>query len=75
MWRAKPDFATAAEAWLVAGGPHHSVFSAAVATETLVDFATIAGVELVLIDEHTRMREFANELRWNAAYHRLAGGL
>jgi hypothetical protein len=25
----KPDFATATEAWLAAGGPHHTVFSAA----------------------------------------------
>jgi len=75
VWKPRPDFATAAEAWLIAGGPHHSVFSAALATETLVDFATIAGLELLLIDEHTRSRDFANEVRWNQVYHRLAGGL
>ena len=75
VWKPRPDFATAAEAWLVAGGPHHSVFSAALDTETLADFAAIAGLELLTIDEHTRMRDFANELRWNQAYHRLAGGL
>ena len=75
VWKPKPDFATAAEAWLLAGGPHHSVFSAALDTETLVDFATIAGLELLLIDEHTRMRDFANEVRWNQVYHRLASGL
>ena len=43
VWKPRPDFATAAEAWLVAGGPHHSVFSTALHTETLVDFATICG--------------------------------
>jgi L-arabinose isomerase len=75
VWRPKPDFATAAEAWLVAGGPHHSVFSTALDTETLVDFATIAGLELLLIDERTRSREFANEVRWNQVYYRLAAGL
>jgi L-arabinose isomerase len=75
VWKPRPDFSTSAEAWLLAGGPHHSVFSTALAVETLVDFATIAGLELALIDEHTRIREFANELRWNQAYHRLAGGL
>jgi L-arabinose isomerase len=75
VWKPRPDFATAAEAWLVAGGPHHSVFSTALHTETLVDFATISGLELLLIDEHTRSRDFANEVRWNQAYHRLAAGL
>ncbi len=75
VWKPRPDFATAAEAWLAAGGPHHSAFTAALDSETLADFARIAGIELLLIDEHTRMRDFANELRWNQAYHRLAGGL
>jgi L-arabinose isomerase len=75
VWKPRPDFATAAEAWLVAGGPHHSVFSTALHTETLVDFATIAGLELLLIDEHTRSRDFANEVRWNQVYFRLAAGL
>jgi L-arabinose isomerase len=75
VWKPRPDFATSAEAWLLAGGPHHSVFSTALDTETLVDFATIAGLELLLIDEHTRSREFANEVRWNQVYYRLAAGL
>jgi L-arabinose isomerase len=72
VWKPRPDFATAAEAWLVAGGPHHTVFSAALDSEVLVDFAEIAGVELLMIDADTRMRDFRNELRWNQAYHRLA---
>jgi L-arabinose isomerase len=72
VWKPKPDFATAAEAWLLAGGPHHSVYTAALDTEVLLDFAQIAGLELVAIDERTRMRDFANELRWNQAYYRLA---
>ena len=38
-------------------------------------FAEIAGVELVVIDKDTRLREFKNELRWNEAYYRLAGSL
>ena len=27
LWRPRPDLATAAEAWLAAGGPHHTVFT------------------------------------------------
>jgi L-arabinose isomerase len=72
VWTSRPDLATAAESWLLAGGPHHTVYSSAVRTETLQDFATIAGLELALIDADTRVRRFADELRWNAAYHRLA---
>jgi L-arabinose isomerase len=75
VWKPKPDFATAAEAWLLSGGPHHSVFSAALGTEVLADFAQIAGLELLSIDEHTRIRDFANELRWNQVYYRLAAGV
>ncbi len=74
IWKPKPDFATAAEAWLAAGGPHHTVFSAALDVEVIVDFAEIAGIELLVIDGDTRMRDFRNELRWNQAYYRLAQG-
>jgi len=75
LWRPKPDFPIAAEAWLRAGGPHHTVLCRAIGTEAFVDFAEIAGIELLVIDEQTRIREVANELRWNQAYYRLAGAL
>jgi L-arabinose isomerase len=72
VWRPKPDFATAAEAWLLAGGPHHTAFTAALDAEVLADFATIAGIELLLIDGATKMRDFRNEARWNQAAYRLS---
>jgi L-arabinose isomerase len=72
LWHPLPDFATANEAWLTAGGPHHTVLSTALDLETLEDFAQIAGVELVVIDAATRMRELRRELRWNDAAARLA---
>jgi L-arabinose isomerase len=46
VWRPRPSFAAAAEAWLTAGGPHHTVLSFPLGTEVWVDFATIAGLEL-----------------------------
>jgi L-arabinose isomerase len=67
LWECKPDFFTATEGWLAAGGPHHSVFSAAVGLQEISDLATIAGIELVVIDESTRLRDLHNELRWNDA--------
>ena len=51
VWKPKPDFATATEAWLLAGGPHHTVLSQAVGNEDFPDLAEIAGLELLLIDE------------------------
>jgi L-arabinose isomerase len=49
VWRPRPDFATAAEGWLAAGGSHHSVFTSALGLEAFADLAEIAGVELVSI--------------------------
>ncbi len=74
VWEPRPDLATSAESWLQAGGPHHTVLSTAVGTAELTDFAAIVGTELLIIDGATTRRDFANEIRWNQAYHRLGLG-
>jgi L-arabinose isomerase len=74
VWKPKPDLATAAEAWLLAGGPHHTVFTTALGSEPLEDLAEMAGMELLVIDERTRISDFKKELRWNQAYYHLARG-
>ncbi len=63
VWLPRPDLKTAAAAWIYAGGAHHTGFSQALTTEHLEDFAEIAGVELVVIDAETRLREFKRQLR------------
>ena len=35
----------------------------------------MARTELLVIDETTTLREFQKEVRWNAAYYRLAQGM
>jgi L-arabinose isomerase len=75
IWKPKPSFETAVEAWLEAGGPHHTVFTTALSVEALVDLAEIAGIEIVVIDADTRIRAFRNELRWNDAHYRLTQSL
>jgi L-arabinose isomerase len=75
VWRPRPDLPTAAEAWLMAGGPHHTCFTQALGIEELEDFAEIAGIELVVVDAHTTPRHLRKELRWNQAYYHLAGAL
>ena len=75
VWKPAPDFSTATESWLTAGGPHHTALSTAATMETLEDFAEIAGVELVRIADTTTVEDFRRELRWNQAYYKLAQGL
>jgi L-arabinose isomerase len=75
VWIPQPDFATSAAAWLTAGAAHHTVMTTAVTVDVFRDFAEIAGTELLVIDENTTLREFQREVRWNAAYYRLAQGM
>lgn len=75
VWKPKPDFATSAEAWLMAGAAHHTVLTTQVGVDAFADLAEIAGTELLVIDEGTTPRGFANELRWNNVYYRLAQGM
>jgi L-arabinose isomerase len=72
VWKSAPSLATSAEAWLTAGGPHHTALTTQVDYETLADFCDIGDVELVHIDSSTRIDQFVKELRWNRVYYRLA---
>jgi L-arabinose isomerase len=75
VWQPRPSLATSAESWLMAGAPHHTVLSQALNAEVLQDFAEMTSTEMLLIDADTTPRGFQRELRWNAAYHRLAARL
>jgi L-arabinose isomerase len=73
LWQPRPDLKTAAAAWILAGGAHHTGFSYAITAEHMQDFAEMCGVEMLLIDEHTRLSEFKKELRWNDLVYSLSG--
>ncbi|WP_433553579.1 L-arabinose isomerase [Micromonospora zamorensis] len=74
VWRPRPDLPVSAESWITAGAPHHTVLSQAVGVEELHDLAEMSRTELVVIDADTQPRRFADEIRWNQAYYRLARG-
>lgn len=74
VWKPRPSFAVSAESWLTAGGAHHTVMSTAAGIEAFEVFAQIAGAELLVIDEDTTRRNFADQVRWNQVYYRLAQG-
>jgi L-arabinose isomerase len=71
LWEPKPNLPVAAAAWIYAGGAHHTGFSQAVTTEMLENFADMARVELLVIDQHTNIRAFRQELKWNDACYGL----
>jgi L-arabinose isomerase len=75
LWLPRPDLKTAAAAWIYAGGAHHTGFSYVVTAEHLRDFAEMAGIEFLLIDEKTCLEDFKKELRWNDLYYHVANGL
>ena len=71
LWIPKPNLETGAAAWLYAGGTHHTAFSYALTEEYMTDFAELADIELVVIDENTTIPEFKKELRMNEVYYLL----
>lgn len=71
LWLPRPNLKVATAAWIHAGGAHHTSFSYSVTAEHLQDFADIAGIEFLLIDENTRVQEFKEKLRWNDLYYHL----
>lgn len=70
FWTPQPDLATGAEAWILAGGAHHTAFSYDLTAEQMGDWAAAMGIEAVYIDKDTTIRNFKNELRWNSVYYR-----
>jgi len=71
LWLPRPNLKIAAAAWIYAGGAHHTSFSYSVTAEHLRDFADIADLEFLLIDENTHIPEFRDKLRWNDLYYHL----
>lgn len=65
LWKPHPNMADGCKAWILAGGAHHTCYSQNLDAEVLEDFAGMAGIEYVKIDEKTDIYQFKNELRWN----------
>ncbi|MBP1034648.1 L-arabinose isomerase [Serratia fonticola] len=71
IWRAQPSLATAAEAWILAGGAHHTVFSQSLNADYLRLYAEMHNIEFLLIDNDTTLPAFKNEIRWNETYYQI----
>ncbi|RPD46736.1 L-arabinose isomerase [Paracnuella aquatica] len=73
LWKPMPDMKTGCAAWIYAGGAHHTCYSQNLTAEHMADFAEIAGIEYVLIDQDTRLHQLKQELRWSEVYHQIKG--
>ena len=71
LWIPMPNLEVGAAAWILAGGTHHTSFSYDLTVEDWGDFAEMAGIEMIVIDENTTIREFKKELRMNEVYYML----
>lgn len=70
FWTPRPNLATGAESWILAGGAHHTAFSYDLTAEQMGDWAAAMGIEAVYIDGDTTIRGLKNELRWNSVAFR-----
>ncbi|MCX7715609.1 MAG: L-arabinose isomerase [Clostridia bacterium] len=71
MWKPMPDLATSAEAWILAGGAHHSVLSYSLTAEHMHDWAAMMGIEFLHINKDTTISSFEKELMWNDLAYKL----
>jgi len=65
LWKPQPSMEVGLQAWILAGGAHHTTYSQNLTTEYIEDLAEMFGVELVVIDKNTTIRQLKNELRWS----------
>ncbi len=71
LMRPQPSLTTAAEAWIHAGGAHHTVYTQNVTVEQLTDWAEMCGIECVVIDNNTTINSLIKELKWNEIAYKL----
>lgn len=62
MWKPEPDLSTGIEAWITAGGAHHTVLSYDVTAGQLRDWARIMDIEFVHITKDTVVEALEREL-------------
>ena len=70
FWTPQPDFYTGAEAWILAGGAHHTAFTYDLTEEQMGDWANAMGIEAVYIDKDTNIRDLKKDLMLGSIYYR-----
>jgi len=73
VWKPKPDLKTAVKAWILSGGAHHTGFSQSIDSNYMIDFAEIAGIEYLHINQDTTISKLKDKLKLNEIYYKLEG--
>ncbi len=71
MWKLTPSLSSGSEAWILAGGAHHSIMSYGLTIEHMRDFAEILGLELIHISAKTDVAELTDKLKVNDVVWRM----
>lgn len=71
LWKPQPSLQTSAEAWMYAGGAHHSVLSYSLTADHMRDFAEIMGIEFLYINKDTDLNNFKKELFYNDVAYKI----
>ena len=69
-WTPQPDLYTGAEAWILAGGAHHTAFSYDLTAAQMGDWAAAMGIEAVYMDTDTTIRNFKRDLQLGSLFYR-----
>lgn len=75
LWKPQPDLRIAAEAWILAGGAHHTSFSQALSAGHMEDFADMMGIEYLAINNSTAIESFRDKIKLNDIFYWLNKGL
>ena len=70
FWTPKPDMYTGAEAWILAGGVHHTAFTYDLTAEQMGDWAAAMGIEADYIDKDTKIRDFKRDLMLGEVFYK-----
>ncbi len=70
FWTPQPNLQVGAEAWILAGGAHHTAFSYDLTAEQMGDWAAAMGIEAVYIDKDTTIRNFKRDLQLGNVVYR-----
>ncbi len=75
LWVPEPHLKVAAAAWILAGGAHHTAFTQSLSIDHIVDLAEMTGIECLVIDENTNLRDFKKEIKLNEVYYYISKGI
>lgn len=70
FWTPRPNLKVGTEAWIYAGGAHHTAVSYDLTADQMIDWADAMGIESVVIDANTNLRDFKRDLKLGEVYYK-----